>query len=205
MIVCLEDSPRAMCAIAPTAPPLEPKLLLRYLSKQNPQLPSSVMQFVAEPVRERKSHVSLLEPSTRLDDDIGDRVDEQSFDALCAAFRSSGGVAWEEDLSRMLQDRHPDTSTSLARLIASNEVFSFGWRGTRWIPMLQFELGDLSLRSTVFQVRSELDKELDEWGVALWFARRNAFLGDRRPADSLESDLPAVLQAARVDRFVSVW
>ncbi|MEO8922190.1 MAG: hypothetical protein ABI330_05100 [Caldimonas sp.] len=149
--------------------------------------------------------MSRVESSTLLEDDIGDRVDEQSFDALCAAFRSSGGVAWEEDLSRMLQDRHPDTNDSLARLIASNQVFSFEWRGTRWVPMLQFELGDLSLRSSVLQVRSELDKELDEWGVALWFARRNAFLGDRRPAESLESNLSAVLQAARVDRFVSVW
>ncbi|MBK7615415.1 MAG: hypothetical protein IPJ08_13330 [Burkholderiales bacterium] len=49
----------------------------------------------------------------------------------------------------------------------------------------------------------ELPAELDAWQVAAWFARPNGWLNDARPVDQLARNLPAVLNAARADRFVA--
>ncbi len=69
--------------------------------------------------------------------------------------------------------------------------------------MVQFEVVDWSLRPHFFQVVTELDDDLDAWEVAVWFASKNVWLDGERPADVLDTDLASVIQAARVDRFIS--
>lgn len=69
---------------------------------------------------------------------------------------------------------------------------------------MRFEVVDLSLRSHLFRVVAGLDDDLDAWAVAVWFASRNVWLDDERPADLFDTNLVSVLQAARVDRFISV-
>jgi hypothetical protein len=135
-------------------------------------------------------------------DELGDLPDECSFLALCEAYGPTGGVAWGEDLDRTL--RSGGCERSLARLLASRQVLGFEWRGTTWVPMAQFALSSLELKPGFLQVWSELADDLDGWEVATWFARRNTWLSGQRPADLLDADLPAVLNAARTDRFVSV-
>ncbi len=134
-------------------------------------------------------------------DEIGDSPDERSFVALCDAYLPTGGVAWGEDLDRILRGCAPERS--LARLLASRKVLAFAWRREIWVPMAQFIPISLELKPSFQQVWSEL-VGLEEWDVAAWFARSNTWLAGRRPADLFDVDLRAVLDAARADRFISV-
>lgn len=128
---------------------------------------------------------------------------DQAFHALRDACRPTGGVARGDDLGRLLEDHHGGDYVVLARLIASDEVFGFEWRATLWIPMFQFDLFDLSVRPMVRRVIAELDPVLDRWALAAWFAEANSWLEDRPPMDLLATDLDAVLDAARVVRFIA--
>jgi hypothetical protein len=121
-----------------------------------------------------------------------------------AAFRASGGTARGDDLARMMEDLHRVDYLSLARLVASARVFAFEFRGTYWIPMFQFDLRSLALRPGPQQVLAELAAEFDGWALATWFAQPNCWLDGAAPVDLLESNLAAVLVAARTDRFIAV-
>ena len=120
-----------------------------------------------------------------------------SFLAMRAAFRPSGGAARGDDLARLLEDSQRGDFVSLARLIGRKELFGFSWCQTYWIPMFQFDLWDLSLRSGPRRVRRELPAEFDGWSLASWFARPNGMLDGHCPVTLLDSNLPAVLEAAR--------
>jgi hypothetical protein len=124
------------------------------------------------------------------------------FVALRAAYRTSGGVARGDDLARTLWDRQGGDYVSLARLIVAREIFCFRWGDSFWLPMFQFERGELSIKPGLGQVLGELTGAFDGWNLAVWFAQSNAWLHGARPVDLLDSDLPAVREAARADRFV---
>jgi len=135
-------------------------------------------------------------------DETGDARDLASFDTVCQAYEPSGGVTWAEDLERRWRSVADGRSGS--RLIVSREILSFNWRRARWIPMAQFGKDGLSLKPQFLQVWSELAGDMDGWEVASWFASPSAWLDQSRPVDLIDGDLPAVLQAARADRFVRV-
>ncbi|MDL2336996.1 MAG: hypothetical protein QFE16_04055 [Pseudomonadota bacterium] len=135
---------------------------------------------------------------------FGDLPSHHGFAGLLAAYRSSGGTARGDDVARLLEDYRLGDFVSLARLIASGEVFSFEWRGTHWIPMFQFELRDFSVKPAPRLVLAELGPGFDGWERAAWFAERNTWLNDRRPVDMIETELADVLAAARTDRFIAV-
>ena len=136
------------------------------------------------------------------DSEIGATPSDQGLSAMRVAFRSTGGTARGDDLARLLEDRRLGDFVSLARLIVSRKLFGFVWRDTVWVPMFQFELRDLTIRPGPQQVLAELAAVFDDWSIAAWFARPNAWLDDRKPVDLLDLDLPAVLNAARADRFI---
>jgi hypothetical protein len=125
------------------------------------------------------------------------------FSALRAAYRPSGGLARGDDLARLLEDWQQGDFVSLARLIVGRDVFGFKWREELWIPMFQFELRDLSTRTAHRPVLAELAPVFDGWSLAEWFSRPNAWLCDRSPVAMLSSNLSAVLDAARADRFIA--
>ena len=125
---------------------------------------------------------------------------ERDFTTLRAAYRGSGGIARGDELARRLEDHRCGDFVSLARLIVSGEVISFEWRNSYWVPMFQFAPGDLSLRRGPLRVVAELAPVLDGWAIASWFAQPNCRLVDRRPIDLVDSNLPAVLDAARAER-----
>ena len=127
----------------------------------------------------------------------------RGFTALIDAYRASGGTARGDDLARLLEDHHRGNFVSLARHIVAGEVFAFEWRHIFWVPMFQFDLGDLSIKPEPRLVLAELASEFDGWALATWFAQPNTWLNAQRPLDLLESNLPAVLAAARVDRFIA--
>jgi hypothetical protein len=129
--------------------------------------------------------------------------DELAFAALCLAYMRSGGIAQGDDLGRLLADHGPGTFISVAKLLEDEEIFGFEWEMSWWIPMFQFAPEDLSLRSQPSRVRAELGADFDGWAVSAWFVEQNDWLARRRPIDLLESDLDAVMLAARADRFVA--
>lgn len=134
---------------------------------------------------------------------MGRDAGQPHIDALRAVFRRTGGLARGDDLERLLEDRQVGDFVSLARLIASGDIFGFEWRSMFWVPMFQFEMNDLSLRWSARSVAAKLSAVFDGWRLASWFAKPNSWLDDRSPVDLLNSDLTAVREAARADRFVA--
>jgi hypothetical protein len=147
---------------------------------------------------------TLTTTATRLQNQaLSQPPSSQAFMAMLCAYRASGGTARSDDLSRLLQDQLRRGYVSLEGLLAQDQVFSFVWRHTRWIPMFQFDLADLSLRRGPQQVVAELSPTFDEWSLAMWFAEPNDWLDARKPVDLIHTELSAVLAAARADRFVA--
>lgn len=128
---------------------------------------------------------------------------EAAFRAMHAAFRATGGMLCVKDLARLLADHHLcEGNPTLDATLDDGTLFALPWRGTWWVPMVQFDLADMRLRTSVGLVRRELSRDMDDWQVAAWFARPNDWLNGSRPVDHLVLHLPCTLNAARADRFV---
>lgn len=126
---------------------------------------------------------------------------EQALDAMRFAFRASGGIATAQHMARLMEDQGRSYFMSLEKLIATGAVFGFAWQRNFWLPMFQFDPLKLSVKPGSRAVLAELITEFDGWGLALWFAQANKALNETRPVDLLESDLPAVVSAARGERL----
>ena len=120
-----------------------------------------------------------------------------------ARCQAAGGAVCEDDLACWLAERRRADAVSLTDLIVSGHIFGFEWQGNFWVPMFQFELGDLSIRQVPRTVRAELGSVFDGWALAVWFVQPCAWLSGQSPLDLMEADLPAVLEAARSERFVA--
>ena len=129
--------------------------------------------------------------------------DALAFAAMCRAYESFGGIARSDALDRLLADHGPSTFISMTQFFADQEILGFEWKGSTWYPMFQFAPGDLSVKSEPRRVRAELGRDFDGWAASAWFVEPNGWLAQRRPVDLLDSDIVAVLHAARVDRFVA--
>lgn len=140
---------------------------------------------------------------TAPEEQLSDLPSSLGYIGLLAAFRASGGTARADDLERLLEYRRSADGAHLSELVAGGGVFGFQWRHCLWIPMFQFDLADLSIRSGPQAVLRELSGDFDGWTRAAWFARPTAWLQGRRPVDLLASNLNAVLGAARADRFIA--
>ncbi len=134
---------------------------------------------------------------------LGGLPDDRDFGLMLARYQASGGLARADDLARWMEQVHHSDFISLARLMASGEMLSFLWHGTSWVPMFQFEPGGLALRPGPQQVFAVLAGTFDGWALAMWLTQPNDRLLGHSPVELLGSDLPAVLRAARQDRFVA--
>lgn len=143
-----------------------------------------------------------LPPSSARTGAHGDGPHEPDFVALQQALRASGGLVRGEDLAMCLGHGQPGGHARLARLMVAGQVFSVGWLDTYWLPMFQFDPADLGLRGESSAVLRELVDVLDGWSLALWFVQPSSCLAGRSPLSQLRRDLPAVLQAARLQRYV---
>jgi hypothetical protein len=133
----------------------------------------------------------------------GIQGDSAGFASILNAYRGSGGTARGDDLACLMKEHLRGDYISLARLLVNGGVFGFTWRGVLWIPMFQFELRDLAVKSGSRLVLAELASTFDNWAVATWFAEGNSWLDGRPPVDMLDRDLPKVLEAARAGRFIA--
>lgn len=126
-----------------------------------------------------------------------------SADAMLAAFGDSGGIARGDDLARVLDRLERSEPLRLSALVASGQVFGFEWHRVFWVPMFQFELDSMALKPGAGVALSELRAVFSGWELASWFCQPNSSLGGRRPVDVVDSDVAALRDAARIDRFVA--
>jgi len=139
---------------------------------------------------------------------VGDRLgavpNSAGVATLLAAFRVTGGVVRGDELALMLEDLKMGDVASLGKAMASGEICSFQWRSAFWIPMFQFDLDNLAFRHGPRKILRELTGVFDGWTLTAWFAQPNGWLKGCKPVDLLASNLPAVFEAARADRYVAV-
>lgn len=131
----------------------------------------------------------------------GSLPSSHGFAAMLLAYKTTGGTLRGDDLSRLLEQRQKGAHVSLAKLIVSREIFSFEWNYNAWVPMFQFEPGDMSVRQGTRQVLAELASFRHGWGLASWFIEPNPHLKGRLPVNLMSSELPAVIDAARAERL----
>ncbi len=128
---------------------------------------------------------------------------DRAFVSLFRAYRPHGGLARGDEVAERLHRMRGTGLGSLARRILARELICFEWHGELWLPLLQFDKSDMSLRPAIAQLAAELAGVFDAWELCCWLAAPNSSLDDRAPLDVLENDPGAVLQAARLDRFVA--
>lgn len=131
-------------------------------------------------------------------------IADHQFIALLDSYRSSGGFAQAQEVSDRFRRHSGSDASTLARWINHREVISVVWQSKLWLPLFQFKRVDMSRQTGLDQVLAELRCIYDPWELAHWFSQPNAWLAEQSPADALCLDLPAVLLAARADRFAAV-
>jgi hypothetical protein len=132
-----------------------------------------------------------------------DSADDRAFSDLLGAFRCRGGLVDGTEIAERLRRKNGSDLSSLARRIVARELICFEWQGELWLPLLQFDPVDMSLQPTLAQVGAELAGVFDAWELCCWLATPNSSLYNRAPLDVLEHHADAVIQAARLDRFIA--
>jgi hypothetical protein len=140
----------------------------------------------------------------RADADTGGRTQVDELHRMLATYGRAGGVATGEEVAGRMRDRFDRPVSQLARWIAERQVVSFTWGVVVLIPLFQFEKPAMARRPAVTDALAELRPFTDDWESALWFVQPNCWLDDGLPIDRLANQAPAVLQAARADRFVAL-
>lgn len=128
------------------------------------------------------------------------RQRDADFVALQEAYRSAGGIGCGESMALRMSLTGSGGYVDLARRIVAGQLFSFQWHDQFWLPMFQFDAVLLTQREAPRRVLDELHGVLDGWAIAHWHVAPNAGLAGRRPLDLLDTDLPAVMGAARAAR-----
>jgi len=124
-------------------------------------------------------------------------------DRCTADFSACGGVATGDDVAERLRISIRQPLSALARWIVNREVISFSCKSGLMLPLFQFDFDQGCVRSCAVAALSELTEVMTENEVACWFAQPNTWLDGAVPAQTLLIDSPAVLAAARADRFVA--
>jgi hypothetical protein len=123
---------------------------------------------------------------------------------LPEAFRRSGGVVSTDALTMMLRRRSDQPISLLARWLVNRDVISFKSSGQTLLPTFQFDWLTGSVRPGVLGALAELRGAFDDDEIAAWFAQPNSSLFGDSPVNLIDQDPAAVLEAARIDRFVAM-
>jgi hypothetical protein len=119
------------------------------------------------------------------------------------AYRRTGGLISGAEVALLLRRYSTQPLSLLARWIVTRRVVSYVWQAEILVPLFQFDRYDMSVRRDTSQVVDELADTFDDWELAAWFAQPNSWLQDAAPVELIDVDQPAVLQAARADRFIA--
>jgi hypothetical protein len=121
---------------------------------------------------------------------------------LSEAFCNLGGVVSIDVLTMMLRKRSDQPISLLARWLVNRDVISFKSNGQTLLPTFQFDWLTGAVRPGVLGVLAELRGAFDDDEIADWFVQPNSSLLGDSPVNLTDKDLAAVLEAARIDRFV---
>lgn len=131
--------------------------------------------------------------------------------STAAAFTDTGGLVSGEDLADLIRHRcavagwlpASEPVSLVARWIVTRAVISLDSPWGPMFPLFQFDLPTASVVDGMAPLLGELTRVFDDAELALWFVTPNEWLGGARPVLAMHHSLPAVLQAARADRFVA--
>ncbi len=126
---------------------------------------------------------------------------EDFFDLMRRRLSSEGGLIAETALREhwRQQGRPPQ---DLDELLDRDQLRSITWRAQRWLPVFQFHPDGLTPRADVAVIAGELAGGMDAAEILAWFACSNESLDGETPITRLRKGLLAVLDAARLDRFI---
>jgi len=124
--------------------------------------------------------------------------------ANCPAdYSACGGVATGNDVAERLRVTVRQPLSVLARWIVDRHVITFSCGAGPMLPLFQFDFDQGCIRLGAAAALSELAGVMSDDEVARWFVQPNTWLNGAIPAQTLMIDFPAVLAAARADRFVA--
>jgi hypothetical protein len=130
------------------------------------------------------------------------RVEDREYLLMQQAFRAAGGVVNGDQLAYLLRQRIEQPISAVARWIIGREVVSYEWCSQTMLPLFQFELPRVVLRSAVADVVHELRNVYTDRALAMWFVKSNSRLDGGTPIAIIETNPRAVLEAACADRVV---
>jgi hypothetical protein len=127
---------------------------------------------------------------------------DREFVALLPAFRLSGGLATGHEIAARMERAQSRSLATLGQRIASGELISFLWSGNFWLPWFQFG-SDMQVTDVAEGVIGELGDVLDGWELTQWFAQPQPSLEGKAPIELVAARTPAVIEAARLARFIA--
>jgi hypothetical protein len=157
-----------------------------------------------EQVESIDDQASSLSPVNQVDCQSSSRwwLKRQQYQAMSSAYERTGGLISAPLLVRLMRERLDQPLSKLARWIVKRQIVYFEWNSEILVPLFQFTACEMDVQRPVLESLGELTSAFDEWEVATWFATENSWLDNQIPVDALRLDSPAVLHAARADRFI---
>jgi hypothetical protein len=125
-------------------------------------------------------------------------------DLAFAMFRDNGGLVSTGEVVERLRGHWNQPVSRLARWIIAREVLCLEAHDKLWLPLFQFDFAAGLVRPEARYVFSTLAPAFDSGEMVRWFVEPNSGLADESPVRVFMHDPQAVLQAARVDRFVAM-
>ena len=123
-------------------------------------------------------------------------------DLMRQRLAKEGGLIAETDLRKRWCE-HGRPPQDMDDLLGGDRLRSITRDSQRWLPAFQLQPDGLTPRADVAVVAEELAGGMDAAEILAWFACRNASLDGETPIARLRTGpLPAVLDAARLDRFI---
>jgi len=137
---------------------------------------------------------------------------DEHWSATARAFAETGGLVSGDELAERLRQNANssekispvDPVSLVARWIVTQAVVTLESPWGTMLPLFQFDLSNATVHPNLRPVLSELRGAFDDAELALWFVTPNDWLAGAAPAQMMHTDLQAVRQAARSDRFVAV-
>ena len=148
---------------------------------------------------QRKSLIDLLTPTSDIPRPESVLQARRNSEAR-RRFLEEFGALTSSNVADLAESTAANRSALANRWRKEGRLFAVTLHDTLYYPAFQFGEHGRPL-PVIAQVLNALEaQELGEWEVALWFAKRTGWLGDRRPIDLLQDEPDAVVEAARRER-----
>lgn len=122
--------------------------------------------------------------------------------AVLRRYQQHHGLAGGDEVAARLRGHVAQPISTLARWIVGREVVVLPGH-TVLLPLFQFDFDAGRVSPAVGAVLAELRPVFDDWDLVSWFATPNALLDAALPMQCLDGDPAALIEAARIDRFIA--